>query len=259
MLETLDEQGYALLPDFLDRETTAAIRRLTDRLAPPIEPAERPDIRRIHDLRHPIDDPLMARLATRPALLELGRTLLGTRSLSDLRLLEQVLIRTDPKPPPHGPVGWHVDWAFFPDECQATPRRTYFHLVHACSTVEPGGGAFLIVPGSHRQTYAATAHLSTEDELADFQRHAVERAGVDLRGAVEVCAREGDLIAFNPMAIHSASGNARARPRYVYFTSFFDASATRLRDGLRAISYRDRFPESLRTGLPESLRPLLER
>src|SRR5262249_6531889 len=155
---------------------------------------------------------IMAQCIT-PALVELARAILRNGDVADLRLLEQVLIRTDPKPAPHGPTGWHVDWAFFPEEDRAAPRQTYYHMVQACSTVEPGGGAFMIVPGSHHRTYAATARLTREAELAEFKRDPAQAAGVALDEGIEVCASEGDLIVFNPMCIHSASGNARARPR----------------------------------------------
>lgn len=258
LLDNLDEQGYVVVREFLDREATAAIRALTDRLAPPLQPADREEARRIHTLRHPIADPLMPRLVNRPELLALAMALLKVRDIADLRLLEQALIRSDPRPAPHGPVGWHVDWAFPPSEYEATPRRTYYHLVHACSTVEQGGGAFMIVPGSHHLTYAATANLKTEEELKAWKRDAAERSGVNLDAGIEVCANEGDLIVFNPMALHSASGNARAESRYVYFASFFDVSAAALWNGLRAIQYRDHFPETLRDGLPPERRPLLE-
>ncbi|HZP84125.1 MAG TPA: phytanoyl-CoA dioxygenase family protein [Chthonomonadaceae bacterium] len=258
LLEQLDELGYMVVPGFLDRETTAAVREHIDRLAPPRQPADVPDVRRIHDLRHPISGEIMPRLASNPALLDLAQTILKIRRREDLRLLEQVLIRTDPKPPPYGPVGWHVDFAFFPDQYESTPRRTYYHMVHACSAVEPGGGAFMIVPGSHKQTYAATAALQTEEELDAFKPNVVERAGVNLDEGIEVCANEGDLIVFNPMAVHSASGNARPQSRYVYFASFFDVSAQWLWNRLRAMKYRDNFPASLHDGLPPELRGLLE-
>jgi hypothetical protein len=256
-LDQLETEGYTVLPGFLTRDLTAALREHIDCLAPPVAPPDLPGAKRIHDIRHPIPGALMARLIT-PELLAVAQAVLRVPEIARLRLLEQVLIRTDPKPPPHGPVGWHVDWAFSPAEFAATPRQTYFHMVHAANTVEPGGAAFLIVPGSHHQTYAVTARLQTEEELEAFRRQPVEMAGVRLAEAVEVCVQEGDLIIFNPMAIHSASGNARATPRYVYFASFFDVSAQRLHDRLKAIQYQKGFSDDLRAGLPMTLRTLLD-
>jgi ectoine hydroxylase-related dioxygenase (phytanoyl-CoA dioxygenase family) len=200
----------------------------------------------------------MAQIVT-PALVALAQDILKTARLADLRLLEQVLIRTDPCPPPHGPTGWHVDWAFFPHEYTSTPRQTYYHLVQACSTVRPGGGAFMIVPGSHHRTYAATGQLTTEEALAEFQRNPAQAAGIDTEAGIEICAQEGDLIVFNPMCLHSASRNAQTEPRYVYFSSFFDVSAHRLRNRLRETNYLKGFSEDLRNGLPAEWRGLLDR
>jgi ectoine hydroxylase-related dioxygenase (phytanoyl-CoA dioxygenase family) len=255
----LEEQGYIVVPGFLDRATTAAVRSHIDELVPAAAPVEDATARRLHTLRHPIPGAIMARLASNPALLSLAARLLDTRDPADLRLLEQVLIRTDPGPLPVGPTGWHVDMAFFPDQYESRPRRTYYHMVHACSTVRPGGGAFMIVPGSHRPTYAATAALpQSEEALEAFKRDVVEQSRCNLTEAVEVCPEEGDLLVFNPMCLHSASRNVRTEPRYVYFASFFDASAIWLRDRLDRIGYRSGFPKSLRDGLPAPLERLLE-
>jgi len=255
----LEEQGYVVVPGFLDRGT-AAVRSHIDRLVPAVAPVEDAAAPRLHTLRHPIPGAIMARLASNPVLLALAARLLDARDPADLRLLEQVLIRTDPGPLPAGPTGWHVDMAFFPDQYESRPRRTYYHMVHACSTVQPGGGAFMIVPGSHRRTYSATAALPrSEEALEAFKHNVVERSGCDLmREAVEVCPEEGDLLIFNPMCLHSASRNVRTEPRYVYFASFFDASATWLRNRLDQIGYRSGFPESLRDGLPAPLKRLLD-
>ena len=59
------------------------------------------------------------------------------------------------------------------------------------------------------------------------------------------------------MCLHSASKNASQQTRYVYFTSFYDASAEWLVDYVRKTKYRDGFPDSLYRGLPEELHHLL--
>jgi ectoine hydroxylase-related dioxygenase (phytanoyl-CoA dioxygenase family) len=254
-LNQLEEVGYTVLPGFLDRGVTARLRAHIDSLAPPIQPATEEGVRRLHDLRHPIPGSIMVEVLNNPELLALARELLRA---DDLRLLEQVLIRTDPKPPPYGPSGWHVDMAFFPRQYQATPRQTYFHMVHALSTVPPGGGAFMIVPGSHHQTYAASAKMDTAEQLRELRADPVRVAEVDVSRGIEVLPEEGDLLIFNPMALHCASGNASDRPRYVYFASFFDTTATELWEHLREINYRGPFPDSLREALPKPLHSLLE-
>jgi ectoine hydroxylase-related dioxygenase (phytanoyl-CoA dioxygenase family) len=259
--QQLEEYGYVVVPRFLGGETTMAIRSHIDRLAPPFSPLDQATAARVHTLRHPIPGAIMARLlADNPALISLAAHLLGAHQIADLRLLEQVLIRTDPGPHPAGPTGWHVDMAFFPEQYGSRPRHTYYHMVHACSTVRPGGGAFMIIPGSHHRTYAVTAPLPRTDEaLEAFKNSVLERTGCDpTREAIEVCPDEGDLLVFNPMCVHSASRNVRTEPRYVYFASFFDKSAAWLSERLDGMHYRSGFPDSLRQGLPETLARLLD-
>ncbi len=254
-IDQLEQQGYTVVPGFLARETTGRIRRHIDSLLPTIDAPRQDPKRWLTTLRHPIPGAIMAELLNSPALLALATECLQARSL---RLLEQVLIRSDPQPPPYGPLGWHVDYAFFPHQYEAVPRRTYFHMVHCLNTVTPGGAAFMIVPGSHHLTYAASARMRTAEDLRQLRLDPVATAGIDVHKGIEICADEGDLLIFNPMALHSGSGNATEQPRYVYFASFFDASATALWNELREAKYRDGFPASLRENLPEDLRPLLE-
>ena len=245
----LDRDGYTIIPEFLDRQTSKSIRHHIDSLVPP------DDERRIAVLRHPIPGNIMAELLDNPRVRAIATQLLQSQ---ELRLLEQVLIRSDPKPPPYGPSGWHIDWAFSPHHYEAVPRQTYFHMVHALNTVPPGGAAFTIVPGSHHLTYAASAKMNTAEELAQLKRDPVAVANIDTDKGIEICPNEGDLLIFNPMTLHSASGNATDQPRYVYFTSYFDISATDLWNALRETKYRDGFSDELREHLPDELQYLIE-
>ena len=260
-LQQLDRDGYAIFRGFLDRETTARIRQHMDSLLPPIEPKETQDAARTHVLRHPIPGAIMADILANPRLLELAQQSLHAQ---DLRLLEQVLIRTDPQQAAPGATQWHIDMAFLPQHYEARPRQTYFHMVHALNTVPPSGGATTIIPGSHRATYAAAQKLGSTEKLDELKRDPVGVADIDLTGAIEVCPEEGDLLVFNPMCLHSASRNVSDVSRYVYFASFYDASAEYLADFLKDIYLKDAnagkgFPDSLRDNLPSDLKVLLER
>ena len=254
-IEHLDAHGYAVLPRFIDSATTARIRAHIDSLLTPPEPADLPARPRVHVVRHPIQGPIMAELLQLPGELELACAMLRAQSICDLRILEQVLIRTDPGPGPYGPGGWHVDMAFLPSHYDSSPRGTYYHMVHCCNTVKPGGGAFTIVPGSHRLTYAATAKGALQD-LPAFKANPIEIAGIDVSKPIEVCAEEGDLLVFNPMCLHSASANSTTQPRYVYFSSFMDKSASYLINDLKANNYLKPVPEDLRNNLPTPLHSL---
>ena len=91
--DQLEEEGYTVFPAFLDTETTARIRQHLDSLVQPIAPREDKTAARVHTLRHPIPGAIMAEILANPKLIELAGQLLKS---NDLRLLEQVLIRTDP-------------------------------------------------------------------------------------------------------------------------------------------------------------------
>lgn len=260
-LAHLDDQGYVVVKDFLGRETTAAIRKYIDEILPPRQPKELPDLPRVHIARHPITGSIMPGLASRVELLELARATLripASEKFDTMRMLEQVLIRTDPGPLKPGPTGWHVDMAFWPDQYESTPRRTYYHMVHACNTVPPGGGAFTILPGSHKLTYAATARARTKEELQAFKKNPIGVAGLDASKCIEVLAQEGDLIIFNPMCLHSASANVSDVSRYVYFASFHHVTATWLREALVEMKYEVPFPPGFKEALPAHARHLLD-
>lgn len=254
----LDEDGYTVLPGFLDHSTTAALRAHTDALI-----AAAPGGGPVRDLRHPIAGAIMPTLITQGHL-ALARALLRAPAdcpAADLRLTEQVLIRTDPSPTP-GANGWHIDWGFHPRHLAAWPRQTYVQMVHALSTVEAGGGAVMVVPGSHRATAAAAARLAERFDAMDqdaFKAAILADAGVDPARGIEILAQEGDLILFHPMMLHSSSRNTRTVPRHVLFMSFFHASATEFNARINRTGYRDGFPASLRDGLAEPLRALLDR
>jgi len=259
-LAHLEEFGYTIIPDFLDRGTTARLREHMDSLLPSIQLADLPEAKRVNDLRHPFPGALMSEMVTDEHL-ELGRKLVRA---TDLRLTEQVLIRTDLSPH-RGAHGWHIDYAFYPRHRAAVPRQTYVQMVHALSTVVSGGGATMLVPGSHRAHYAASAQVVANGEgerfrdQAAFKAEILRLAAVDTAQAIEVLPREGDLVLFDPMCLHSGSHNVTTSPRYVMFMSFFDRTATELNDSLNRQHYRDGFPEWLRQGLAPERRSLLDR
>lgn len=254
-LEQLETQGYIVVPEFLNRDTTARIRAHMDSLLPPVLPKDDPTAGGLHTLRHPIPGDIMPELAANPNLIELAKQILYS---SDLRLLEQVLIRTDPKggiPTPAS--GWHVDMAFLPEHYNARPRQTYYHMVHALNDVTPSAGATTIIPGSHHKTYAAAAKLGSTEALAELKSDPINVANIDLNDAIEILPREGDLLIFDPMCLHSPSANLSDSPRYVYFASFTDVSATYLMDFLKATNYERGFSNSFRESLPSHLQSLV--
>ena len=252
-LQELEDQGYTVFPDYLDRDTTAAIRAHIDSLVSPIVPGDHTAARR--DLRHPIRGAIMAHLVNNPATLELAATLIGSH---DLRLREQVFIRSDPSPPPYQALQWHIDAAFCREEFAARPRQVYYQMLHCCSTVSAGGAAFMIVPGSHQLSLAASDKAERIEGRGPIQNHTALVPAANDADGIEICANDGDLIVFNPLCYHASSPNRTNRPRYVYFTSFYHPSAARLIELVCRTNYRSNFPDSLRQGLPPELQSLLD-
>jgi len=257
-LRQLDDEGYTVLPGFLDPIVTAAIRDHLDQLSGPVlaaDAAERP----VHVHRHPIPGSIMAPLAWSPRLLDVAAAILRAPNPDELEMLEQVLIRTDPSPGPYAVNGWHIDQAFRPEHFESTPRHTYFHMVHCCNTVPAGGGAFTILPGSHKKTYAAAADLDTDEALDAFKADVVNRARLDVSDYTQVNANEGDLLIFNPMCLHSASANSTDQPRYVYFASFMHRDAKYLKGRLNAYGQKPVYPEGFEQQFPANRRHLVYR
>ena len=252
-LQELESQGYTAFPEYLDRATTAAVRTHIDRLVGPIVSADHTTAR--HDLRHPIPGAIMARLVNNPATLKLAATLIGSR---DLRMREQVFIRSDPSPPPYQAPQWHIDAAFCRREFAVRPRQVYYQMLHYCNTVSAGGAAFMIVPGSHKLSLEARDKAEREEGRQPIHSHTALVPAANDDDGIEICANDGDLIVFNPLCYHASSANRTDRPRYVYFTSFYHPSAARLIELVRRTKYRDNFPDSLRQGLPAELQSLLD-
>ncbi|MBA3845537.1 MAG: phytanoyl-CoA dioxygenase family protein [Planctomycetes bacterium] len=255
-LDALEEHGWTVIPGFLDGASTARLRQHMDGLLPPVARAGT-----VHDLRHPIPGAIMAELVTEHHL-RLARALL--RAGDGLRLLEQVLIRTDPSSDDAGVRGWHIDAAFYPRHRAATPRQTYYQCVHALCDIKPGGGATMIVPGSHRRLVSATARIESSAciptvKQAELKAEALRLAAIDDSAGIELIAHEGDLVLFDPTCLHSASVNTGASARYVLFQSFIDESADEMNTVLEATGYRSGFSDDLRSALPPERRHLLRR
>ena len=109
---------------------------------------------------HPIPGSVMGEVFSTPRLLAVASAL-GRAPASELRLFEQVMLRTHVVPPEMmdepGPTprGYHIDDVFAPEMFHATPRQTYFQLFMFMRDVEPGAGATMVSsprpPPTHTQ------------------------------------------------------------------------------------------------------------
>ena len=128
-LAELESQGFTVFPDYLDRDTTAEIRAHIDGIAGPTDSADARAAR--HDLRHPIPGAIMARLASNRTTLELASTLIGSR---DLRMREQVFVRTDPSPPL---ISRQRGTSTLPSAAKTSIRNRGRSITRCCTTAVP--------------------------------------------------------------------------------------------------------------------------
>lgn len=213
-----------------------------------------------HELRHPFHDTELMAAALEPVV-DVHQQLHGMNDCKHLKLMQQLLVRTDPLPEQEaavhrGPQGWHLDNAYLPSYREPMPNyphgQVHYHAMVALNDIRPGGAALCVVPQSHRTNMQDMAELSAGDRAVYeeggkgrvfrdklLQRHLVPglaRRAVD--GGIEVLMNEGDLVAFDTMLIHSDSPCSNGETRYVYFTTCITDMA--LRDPLGATLFPPR-------------------
>ncbi len=222
---------------------------------------------------HPIPGEIMAELCTTPTLLSVAEAVYRAPA-ADLRLTEQVLIRTDPEPPadsPHltplaaEPRGWHLDFAFDPERFEpgeGRPRQTYFQMFSLYSDVLPGAGCTMVVPKSHEKTLAAAAQTDGSLELLSELRGKIvadpAAYGIDTSEGIELSAPAGSLVVFCPFTLHSASINRGTMPRYVNVQSFnHSTDADLLQNHLLKNRYLQKFHDDMHAAITPELGQVL--
>lgn len=225
-----------------------------------------------HTLRQPIFSYSLAEAAIAGGVVEMVAALLRSPSRSSVRLMQQMLVRTDASPDAiqkgrSEPTGWHIDTAFLPEHYTATPQANVYHVLTALNDVPSGGGAFRIVPGAFEEcrTYTQT-HASDLEHLQDSDFRTILRpllmleAVGDTSCAQEVLLGQGDSVIFDLMSTHSASSNCiHGYSRYVLFQTYFDVSASYSLLPVRGASLPpSKFPAEFREALPVTYQFLLD-
>ena len=269
-IEELETRGYTVIPDVFPLSLCARTREHMDALLPQRDPEKSA----AHYRSHPIPGSIMGDLCTAPAFLEGAEALWGAPA-TELRLNEQVLIRTDPEPPgserPHGTGGYHCDFVFQEQHffTGSRPRQTYFQCFAICSAggVAPDGGCTMVIPNSHLRTMELAAETDGSVEaLVDLQQQInadCAKFGIDPATGVEIPAPEGALVVFCPFLLHSGSANydAQNKSRYVVVQSFNHAEAGKmLQQRLAKTRYLKAFHRNTHAAvaaIDPALRPIL--
>jgi hypothetical protein len=223
-----------------------------------------------HLLWHPLFDPdsdawthgqaLSVAAELVAPLVAVNQELLGG---DDLRLGQQLIMRTDPSPPPHTPPvstpdaqSWHTDFhVIFPFD------RPFFHCLTALAPIRGGQACFTIVPASASLALAWLAAMGA-DEIERMRsdlgfRESQQRAfvtSVDRSTAVEIEMGVGDTLVFSLLSVHSGSEASNDLPRHALFTTFFREGTQRIPSQQKATgiwSPPSKFPAAFRARLSQ--------
>ena len=157
-------------------------------------------------------EPRLANLAGHPRLIEAADALLD----SPLRIYQTPVPVATHKSPPgteNFDLGYHVDWPHNPTE---PGDKRYVNCVLHFSTVEPGGGAFMLRPCSHRFVEQCLEDLALRARVLaqDFNNLP------GLPEPMEMCVPAGSAVFFHAFLVHDRSENVRDVPRKVMFVHF---------------------------------------
>ena len=274
----LEDVGFTVVPGVFTQEFCARARAHMDDILAPRDTSKGGAA----SARHPIPGAIMAEICTAPAFLA-GAEALWRAPVGELRLNEQVPIRTDPWPTGHpdapepGTKGYHCDFTFQTKHFAATPRQVYFQTFSIFSEggVKSGGACTMVVPRSHRRTMALADETDGSAEELDAlhtrivaasnlenRQQCIDEFGIDPAEGVEIPAPEGALVIFCPFCLHSGSPNVHGEvSRYVVVQSFqHHAAAELLRENLARKKYLKGFHQDTHDSLAKiapSLREML--
>ncbi len=167
-------------------------------------------------------EPRLANLAGHHRLINATDALLD----SPFRLYQTSALVSTHKSPPGAEnfdFGYHVDW---PHNPPVFGDDRYVNCVLHFTTVEAGGGAFMLCPGSH---------LFVEKCLEDstLRARVLAQDFNDLPGLpepMEMCVPAGSAVFFHAFLVHDRSENVRDMPRKVMFVHFLKSDDEKLSD-----------------------------
>ena len=233
--DQFERDGFTIVPDVLNSdeiEQYAPIfeERLPADKQPPGIPGTSQTGRKPLISDH--TDPVLSNLVGHPKLVAAVEELTGPHFLVQSTSAPVITYKS---PPGHErfDLGYHVDWPHNPPEPN---DDRYLNGVLHFSTVEPGGGAFMVCPGSHR----LVAEKLGDSEL---RQRMLDQDFDDFPGLskpLEMCVPVGSCILFHAWLVHDRSENMRTVPRKVLFTHYkgFDSAAQRQ---AHCVDARERF------------------
>jgi len=223
------EQGYVVVPDLVDRQTLAEMRRAIDFYVEgartvtehddiyDLEPSHRSDRPRVRRIKKPHAlDAVFSDFMRSERLLAIAKQLLGPA----VRLYGSKL---NIKAPEYGsPVEWHQDWAFYPhtnDDVLAVGVMLDDMLVE--------NGPLMVMPGSHKGP--------VYDHHADGYFCGAmdpETCPLDFTQAVPLTGRAGTCSFHHVRMVHGSAQNTSRLPRQLLLYELAAADAWPLVTGV---------------------------
>ncbi|NJO55944.1 MAG: phytanoyl-CoA dioxygenase family protein [Rhodospirillales bacterium] len=162
-------------------------------------------------------DRVLDRIRRDPRMLDIVRPLIGDN-------LKQIINQLHWKPPgaAMAEFGFHQDIRFRrPRDAYRNPAEAYVQTGIAIDPHDPGSGAMIIYPGSHRLgevTLGGLQVLSTMLDLDDLAR-----LGLDASAAVSLDLQPGDVALWHLFTIHGSGANTSSRDRRFYLNGYVRA------------------------------------
>ncbi len=225
-----ERDGYFIVDDILSNDELSGTGALFDELLPPdaqpplVSGENGVQLNGRKALTGQFCEPRLANFAGHPRLIEAAEALLG----SPLRIhCTPIPVATYKSPPGAEALdpGYHVDW---PHNLPEPGDERYVNCVLHFSTVEPGGGAFMLRPGSHR-----FVKQCLEDPALRARVLAQDFNGLPgLPEPMEMCVPAGSALFFHAFLVHDRSENMRDVPRKVMFIHFLKCDGQEPLDAL---------------------------
>jgi ectoine hydroxylase-related dioxygenase (phytanoyl-CoA dioxygenase family) len=194
VLDQFDRDGYVIFRDVIDADLINEVNGHVGWLQ-----ARHPDVRP-ENLGHVYlrDDPFWVRLISDDRLVDIASLFVGP----EIALFASHYIC---KPAFSGrPVLWHQDGAFWPLD----PMKVV-SLWLAVDGSNPENGCVRVVPGSHKQDFAAMRKTAADDNVLGAEI-AVD---VDETDAVDMVLQPGDVEVHHPNIVHGSNANTSPHRR----------------------------------------------
>ena len=210
-------EGYCVVPNVLTPAEIAHYAPIFERRLPPDKrPPGITDGSRNgrKTLIYEYTDTELANLVAHPRMIEAVEKLIGPHFLINCSPFPVITYKS---PPGHErfELGYHVDWPSKKKAPRPDDERHLNGILHF-STVQPGGGGFMLYPQSHRLVLQGLKKPELRRRLLDqdFEKFP------DLLDPLEMCVPAGSAVFFHAFLVHDRSENLLEEPRRVLFTHY---------------------------------------